>query len=196
MTVPGNVHGAFSRHLCASRHLAKSLVARRSMSAENDQLCHESPFTNGLLGFRLELYTYTMLCNLGVHPPSTEPVADLLFMSFENMSKFPTFGVPFAGSHKLYRVIPEIDALPSRRRVEKRNDLARPITSLMQDNDSLHSRLSGGGGAALLAGRDRETETEFYNWSGMGHVGMMADVLQLLWDNPDPEAFGPHGLKK
>ncbi|KAG9253561.1 fungal-specific transcription factor domain-containing protein [Emericellopsis atlantica] len=252
----------------------ESLVASRSMNTENGLLYHASPFNNGLLGFSLELYTYTMLCNLGMHPPSTGSVADLLVMPFEDMSKFPTFGALFAGSHDLYRLIPEIDALAWRRRVEERNGLARPSIPLVQDHDSLHSRLSAWAmappawpgerdrdlkcasaealrhalhiylatalagsvvtGATWCAVRRRagalfpyirtlvasqhyvatlvwpvmigascivEPEPQAFlmqqirsNWSGMGHVGMMADVLQLLWDDPDPEAFGPRGL--
>jgi hypothetical protein len=31
-------------------------------------------------------------------------------------------------------------------------------------------------------------------WSGMGHMGLWADILQLLWDDPDPRSYGPHGL--
>lgn len=32
------------------------------------------------------------------------------------------------------------------------------------------------------------------SWSGMRHMGILAEILQLLWKDPDPRAYGPYGL--
>lgn len=37
----------------------------------------------------------------------------------------------------------------------------------------------------------RETRSP---WWGMKHLNLVGDVLQLLWDDPDPRAYGPYGL--
>jgi hypothetical protein len=31
-------------------------------------------------------------------------------------------------------------------------------------------------------------------WSGMRHMTLWIEVLQLMWDDPDPRAYGPYGL--
>ncbi|KFA46186.1 hypothetical protein S40293_03793 [Stachybotrys chartarum IBT 40293] len=31
-------------------------------------------------------------------------------------------------------------------------------------------------------------------WSSMNHMKVVGDILQLLWKDPDPRAFGPYGL--
>lgn len=33
------------------------------------------------------------------------------------------------------------------------------------------------------------------DWPGTKHTGILADVLQLMWNDPDPRAYGPYGLK-
>lgn len=33
-----------------------------------------------------------------------------------------------------------------------------------------------------------------HTWSSMRHMGLLADILQLMWDDPDPRAYGPYGL--
>lgn len=31
-------------------------------------------------------------------------------------------------------------------------------------------------------------------WSGMRHMTLWIEILQLMWDDPDPRAYGPYGL--
>lgn len=33
------------------------------------------------------------------------------------------------------------------------------------------------------------------SWSEVRHMGILADILQLMWDDPDPRAYGPYGLR-
>jgi hypothetical protein len=143
--VSGNTHGGFFSHLHASRHLAKSLASCKSkdVKAGGGQPWRASDSNSSLLGFSLELYTYTMLCNVGgVNSAPTESLADIFVISMEDMARFPTFGALFAGSHGLYQLIPEIGALAARRLAEESRGFAQPSESLMHAHDELHCRLS------------------------------------------------------
>jgi hypothetical protein len=192
-------------------------------------------------------------------------------------SSSPTFGALFAGSHELFRLIPQVSILASRRLAEEAAGSARPSASLKHAHDAIHSlvtswemppqpprsassatdwehrrvaaetvrqalhiclatALAGSvvsdpaatraiedhivklfscaprllasryiataawpvaiGGSCMSEPEQqkallREMRT---GWYSMGLLGVLGDVLQLLWDDPDPRSYGPYGL--
>jgi hypothetical protein len=89
--------GCFS-HRHASRQLAMPLASckGKDVMAGGGQPWRASDSNSGLLGFSLELYTYTMLCNIGgVNRASTESLADVFVIPMEDMARFPTSGTLF-----------------------------------------------------------------------------------------------------
>lgn len=269
----GNPHGALFSHLKASRHLITTIIPKSEGKAERQHV-DVSPST---LGFSIELYTYLALCNTivapcALHQPSS---AEVFVLPMEEMASFPTFGSLFAGSHELYRLIPEIGELASRRLDEERTGVAEPSETLRQAHDKLYSRLSQWempppswsrepgweakclsaeawrnalhiylatsldgcivkcgtrqrltknlidlfwyvrelvaeqqnyvatllwpviiGTSCIVKPEDQETMMQQLRdtWSSMRHMGLLADVCQLMWDDADPRAYGPYGL--
>ena len=43
-------------------------------------------------------------------------------------------------------------------------------------------------------GQETMLHTLRVSWASLRHMSLWADVLQLMWDDPDPKAYGPYGL--
>jgi hypothetical protein len=51
------------------------------------------------------------------------------------------------------------------------------------------------GSCTLIPDEQNVLLREIYSMKyGMKHMAIVGDVLQLLWDDPDPRAYGPYGL--
>lgn len=228
----------------------------------------------------MELYTYLVFCNTftpyGLAADRTLPL-DTFITSMEDFESFPTFGVLFAGGHDLYRLIPAISLLASRRLAEETNGSTEPSAAVRIMHDDIHARLDSWTmppaskpgepaddrelrrlsaeamhhalhiylatavagstvtsphvradvsqhvrelftvttklGAArryiatmlwpmLIAGscmtnpsgQQALLEALCGGWFQMRQLEVMGKLLSLLWDDPDPRAYGPYGL--
>jgi hypothetical protein len=261
------------KHLNASRELIQSLLSRRG----DRELARSGPNLD-TLSLNMEMYSY-LVCSNYVTTYSTVSedtlTVDPFILPLEEMERWPNFGAMFGGSHGLFKLIPEISLVASRRLAEEAAGAEEPSASLNRLYEDVYYRIKSWmmppkppGEAmqdweakrdaaellrqslfayilAAMAGsivhcptriaiRDHLQILFAYStrvatspyaanilWpmviagscatkpegqlvlrhamrSGpfrLRHVNQLGDVLQLIWDDPDPRAYGPYGLR-
>ncbi|KAL8366803.1 hypothetical protein RB595_008746 [Gaeumannomyces hyphopodioides] len=275
--ISGDVKGAMFSHLRASRSLIMSLTGPN----RGDKSLLPSTMLDSL-GFSIELYTYISVNNMLTYQSylaDADTASDPFVVALEDMAAFPTFGALFAGGHELFRLVPQVSQLASRRLAEETDPPTPPSGPLQAVHDDLLARIASwtmpqpraaetasewgdrataaeafrqglliylaaaAGGSRVASdagamGTIQRCAGDFYGhalrlhlapapytaslmWPtmmvgscmvdagqqetleralrrgrfGMRHLGVLADVLRLLWDDPDPRAFGPNGLR-
>ncbi|KAL8357070.1 hypothetical protein RB598_002073 [Gaeumannomyces tritici] len=276
--ISGDAQGAMFSHLRACRSLIMSLTGPNGSGRSlPPSIMRDS------LGFSIELYTYISVNNMLTyqgHLADADTASDPFVVPLEDMAAFPTFGALFAGGHELFRLVPQVSQLASRRLAQETDPPTPPSSTLQAAHDDLLARITswtmpqqpraaetasewgdrataaeafrqglltylaaaaGGSrvasdagamgaigrcagafyghalrlqlapapytvslmwptmmvGSCMVDAAQRETLERGLRRGrfAMRHLGVMADVLRLLWDDPDPRAFGPNGLR-
>jgi hypothetical protein len=188
--ISGDIQGTIFSHLRASRELILSLSSQGFTDVGRYGINHE------VFGLCMELYTYLVYCNTfaphGLCSDRTLPL-DAFITSNEAFQAFPTFGVVFAGSHKLYQLIPAVSLLASQRLSDEEIGISEPSIELLTIHDDIHHQLTTWKMSPASRGHETTNNADLLNHIASAlrhalHIYLLTAISGSLVLSPDTRA--------